>query len=226
MSWQHNMTSFLVFAFLFPCFNFAQSPKCYRKDGSVLPDVPCDPEAKVSACCGQGWTCSNSMYCTASDGFHAVGSCTDITWQDSACPFVEMSLLRLRVSSNFSFHANFISRLGFKSFRLLSKHHGLRRRDNLPQPPKPNVLLQASRCQSDILSQFEYCIGTNNRSNDILPQPSTNSIIHYLCLLKFSTEHSLESLVECFINLLFYLDFDLSFTHNLKCLSNIIYEDC
>ena len=71
---------------------FVKPQKCYRKDGLAMPDHPCDPGAEVSACCGQGWTCSSNMYCTDPEGFQGVGSCTDITWQSPACPFVELSM--------------------------------------------------------------------------------------------------------------------------------------
>jgi len=69
----------------------AQLQQCHRKDGSVLPDLPCDPSANVSTCCGQGFKCTTSLYCEAKDGFKLVGSCTDPTWMNPACPFIQLS---------------------------------------------------------------------------------------------------------------------------------------
>ncbi len=86
------MARYFLLAFLFACLSFAQVPKCYRKDGLELDDLPCDPRAKVSACCGPGWSCSSNLYCTDVDGWKGVGSCTDMTWQSPACPFVELSM--------------------------------------------------------------------------------------------------------------------------------------
>lgn len=65
---------------------FCQLKQCYHLDGVLSDDLPCDPSANVSACCGQNYTCSTNLYCTDYNGFRLVGSCTDKTWHDSACP--------------------------------------------------------------------------------------------------------------------------------------------
>ena len=69
----------------------AELLQCHRKDGSVLHDLPCDPSANVSACCGPGYACGTSLYCENTNGIKLVGSCTDPTWMNPACPFIQLS---------------------------------------------------------------------------------------------------------------------------------------
>ena len=99
----------LLFSFLLlSLYSTAQLQQCHRRDGSVIPDLPCDPSgiqlfsssyplllltrivANVSACCGQGFKCIDSLHCEAQNGFPLVGSCTDPTWMDPACPFMQL----------------------------------------------------------------------------------------------------------------------------------------
>ena len=80
----------LLHTFLARCC-YCQLKQCYYLDGSLGIDLPCDPSANVSACCGQDWTCSTNIYCGHSyggkdDGIKNVGSCTDKSWRDPACP--------------------------------------------------------------------------------------------------------------------------------------------
>ena len=82
-----------VSPFLFPflCLFIAQGcicqlKQCYNPSGVAYPDFPCDPTANVSACCGQNYTCTTNFYCTSPTDHGVVGSCTDQTWQDAACP--------------------------------------------------------------------------------------------------------------------------------------------
>ena len=65
---------------------FCQLKQCYWTNGELNRDLPCDPNANVSACCGLDWTCSTNLYCSYSDGSTRVGSCTDKSWRDPACP--------------------------------------------------------------------------------------------------------------------------------------------
>ena len=68
---------------------FCQLKQCYFIDGTLSADLPCDPSANVSACCGQSNTCATNFYCvggTAVKNREEVGSCTDKTWHDPACP--------------------------------------------------------------------------------------------------------------------------------------------
>ena len=64
---------------------FGQLKRCYYDNGQTSHDLPCDPSANVSACCGQNWLCSTNFYCSMPYG-NAPGSCTDKTWHDPACP--------------------------------------------------------------------------------------------------------------------------------------------
>jgi hypothetical protein len=66
--------------------------QCYFPSGSKSSDVPCDPDADVSMCCGSRDACLSSGLClipgTGPDegiGF-ARGSCTDQSWDSAICP--------------------------------------------------------------------------------------------------------------------------------------------
>ena len=87
------------FLLLFPFFmqySFSQLKQCYDPQGKVQPDLPCDPSANVSACCGLGYTCSTNFYCTNSKfAFDVIGTCTDDTWHDPACPLPLSQLILL-----------------------------------------------------------------------------------------------------------------------------------
>ena len=80
------MIRFLLLHIFLARLCFCQLKKCYNIIGGLVLDLPCDPSANVSACCGQDYTCSTNFYCTDKNGFQLVGTCTDKTWQDSACP--------------------------------------------------------------------------------------------------------------------------------------------
>lgn len=68
---------------------FGQLKSCYYPNDQISSDLPCDPSANVSACCGQDWLCSTNLYCSSirtGNNVTAMGTCTDKTWQDPACP--------------------------------------------------------------------------------------------------------------------------------------------
>lgn len=95
----------ILFPFFFvfvasPC--FCQLKQCYNPSGVAFPDFPCDPGANVSACCGGRYICTTNFYCeTASTpGVKFVGSCTDKTWQNPACPLpLSLQILLIPVLS-------------------------------------------------------------------------------------------------------------------------------
>lgn len=65
---------------------------CFGADGTPASDnVPCDPTANVSSCCGPTWVCATNLYCRSRNDPAAnfVGTCTDRTWKDPACPFIQ-----------------------------------------------------------------------------------------------------------------------------------------
>ena len=82
----NTMIRFLFLHILLVRRCFCQLKKCYNIGGGLVADLPCDPSANVSACCGQDYTCSTNFYCTSKTGFRLVGSCTDRPWHDPACP--------------------------------------------------------------------------------------------------------------------------------------------
>ncbi|KAK3898019.1 hypothetical protein C8A05DRAFT_47545 [Staphylotrichum tortipilum] len=73
---------------------------CYFPSGALSPDVPCDPAADVSMCCGSADACLSSGLCRGKDTSatrgtsFARGTCTDKTWGSAICP------LRCRVNQD------------------------------------------------------------------------------------------------------------------------------
>lgn len=76
----------------------SNSATCYFPSGDVaFGNVPCNPDAEVSTCCGDASSCLANGLCAVGDtsdglgGFlnsgveFARGACTDPTWQDPAC---------------------------------------------------------------------------------------------------------------------------------------------
>ncbi|KAF2147129.1 uncharacterized protein K452DRAFT_293602 [Aplosporella prunicola CBS 121167] len=63
------------------------SRTCYYPDEltEAKADLPCDPMAEHSACCGAGAYCLGNGLCYDS-GAVSRGSCTDQSWNDAACP--------------------------------------------------------------------------------------------------------------------------------------------
>jgi hypothetical protein len=62
---------------------------CYQNTGKPAGDLPCDPNANVSACCGAGSVCVQNLYCFDNFGDNVPGTCTDSNWgtnPDPACP--------------------------------------------------------------------------------------------------------------------------------------------
>ena len=60
---------------------------CYSWDGSSSDNIPCNPEANVSACCGLGSKCMTNIYCENPSGFQVVGTCSERSWRSPACPW-------------------------------------------------------------------------------------------------------------------------------------------
>ena len=89
---------------LFLLLQLSQVPAlCYYPNQGISGDIPCDPNASVSACCGNEWVCISNGVCeqTNNSGFanYARGSCTDSEWRSQSCPqFCENSEF-VRVSS-------------------------------------------------------------------------------------------------------------------------------
>ena len=69
--------------------SYAQLKDCYFHDGASAHDFPCDPEADTSSCCGSDWICGTNLFCESGDGTgtRVVGSCTDRSWENPACPY-------------------------------------------------------------------------------------------------------------------------------------------
>ena len=87
-----------LFLFVAPCC-LCQLKQCYYSSGVISPDFPCDPSANVSACCGGGYTCATNFYCPVLDTT-PIGSCTDKTWQNPACPLpLSLQILMILVLS-------------------------------------------------------------------------------------------------------------------------------
>lgn len=63
----------------------AAQRNCWFPDGNTeTQDLPCDPNADESACCGPDAFCLSNGLCLSS-GVVSRGSCTDRTWNDPAC---------------------------------------------------------------------------------------------------------------------------------------------
>ncbi|CAO1597770.1 hypothetical protein XANCAGTX0491_001567 [Xanthoria calcicola] len=88
----------LLFAILL-CLDFGLSEDlCFFPNGkTAVGDIPCNPTAADSVCCGKGWTCLSSKVCEFnqdspdSDVDNSIGeqwrgSCTDKDWQSGLCP--------------------------------------------------------------------------------------------------------------------------------------------
>ena len=73
-----------------------QGATCYNDDGQILEgDVPCNPNADQSFCCGIHWTCLDSGVCSdqnttqlisPGEALLARATCTDRTFKSDACP--------------------------------------------------------------------------------------------------------------------------------------------
>ncbi|KAH7094911.1 hypothetical protein FB567DRAFT_511308 [Paraphoma chrysanthemicola] len=64
---------------------------CYLPDGSTNKDVPCDPNAPVTQCCGTRDACLSNGLCILSASnntgiSYARGTCTDRSWSSPLCP--------------------------------------------------------------------------------------------------------------------------------------------
>ena len=134
---------------LFAQYCVGQVQQCHRKDGSALPDLPCDPSANVSSCCGQGYECVTNLACKNRKGFLLVGSCTDPTWLDPSCPFRELSEYSPKHPSDclgtFIYHilkANSLSRRGKLCLQLHPQHYSLFRWNLLSQRQERDLLCQ------------------------------------------------------------------------------------
>ncbi|KAL8794381.1 MAG: hypothetical protein Q9195_003079 [Heterodermia aff. obscurata] len=85
---------FFCLATLFAVLGFAwASSLCYYPDGTDSDDIPCHPTADVSFCCARASACLSNLVCenppNRASGFtgdYARGSCTDKSWNSTACP--------------------------------------------------------------------------------------------------------------------------------------------
>lgn len=71
---------------------------CYGPDGVVAPnDIPCDPQASVSTCCGDGWLCNVDNVCVQADASRTIsrGTCTDQSWRSGDCPLFCQGMLAI-----------------------------------------------------------------------------------------------------------------------------------
>lgn len=141
-----------------------QVKNCYDCDGTVLVDYPCDPSAnvgtvvlspfkswltlftiKVSACCGIGGRCVTNLFCMSVRGAQIVGSCTDKSWANDACPWaLSLSL----ILQSFIFVADLETRARqinrsseFWPFQVQSQYHLLSRQHHLSRSTE-SVLLR------------------------------------------------------------------------------------
>lgn len=74
----------------------ATATTCYKYSGQIgdtgtddaVDDVPCDPNAQVSACCGAGSICISNLYCYDANITtpNVPGTCTDQSFTGPACP--------------------------------------------------------------------------------------------------------------------------------------------
>lgn len=81
-----------------PLFQFVSvEAACYYPNGDLNPDdVPCNASADASVCCGRGWTCLSNGVCmlgqdSSVGSISRIGStyrtsCTDRSWNSTACP--------------------------------------------------------------------------------------------------------------------------------------------
>lgn len=70
-------------------------PACYDPFGKLaVDDLPCNPTAVESFCCGAGWSCLTNQLCRdveggvegGVEGSVARGTCTDKSWSSTECP--------------------------------------------------------------------------------------------------------------------------------------------
>lgn len=81
--------SLSLFLLCLPLICPAQLKPCYDINGNPSSQIPCDPSANVSACCAPGGVCVTNFYChglAVGDTHDRVGTCTDKTGNDPACP--------------------------------------------------------------------------------------------------------------------------------------------
>ncbi|KAL8371579.1 hypothetical protein RB595_001397 [Gaeumannomyces hyphopodioides] len=86
---------------------------CFFPNGRQSKDVPCDPTAEVSMCCGSVAACLSNGLCkdestTNSTGVaYARGTCSDPTWQSPFCPQnCQLNQDTMRNRSAYDFRAN------------------------------------------------------------------------------------------------------------------------
>ncbi|CAF9925487.1 MAG: hypothetical protein HETSPECPRED_005850 [Heterodermia speciosa] len=85
-----------IFLFLTKANSNLAGATCYDYDGTIQPgDVPCNPDAGQSFCCGGYWTCLGNGVCSDQNTTQLIGSgqtllaratCTDPTFGSTVCP--------------------------------------------------------------------------------------------------------------------------------------------
>lgn len=87
-----NLLITLLTLFHTPTTTAQTQAQCFYPDGAPSSDVPCDPDAEVSMCCGSASLCLLSGLCRdrstgPDDGIsYARGTCTDQGWASAVCP--------------------------------------------------------------------------------------------------------------------------------------------
>src|SRR5436305_784049 len=66
-------------------------PVCYENNGLPSGDVPCDPYAATSACCGVGCICVSNLNCVDNSGASVPGTRTDQGWGSLPNPACSLS---------------------------------------------------------------------------------------------------------------------------------------
>ena len=85
----HSMASTRILNALFHFAILIESldlKQCYKATGQLSNDLPCNPFANVSACCGEGSVCISNLFCITPWSSEVPGTCTDPSFSDPACP--------------------------------------------------------------------------------------------------------------------------------------------
>ena len=105
----------------------ASLKECYKSDGELVGDVPCDPNAAVSACCRPDSVCVTNLYCIDFAGNKVPGTCTDQGWGSLPNPACPCPARKIAFSLIFTSHIQasriWLTKLPSTRFRLRRKQH-------------------------------------------------------------------------------------------------------